>query len=171
MHIKAVRHLMRPVSAEATEGNVVMFIPLQYMGSCLLHRLLHYPPHTECCSDVILHHNLCCHRELGENGREWGREGERKWGREGGREGKSEGGVRKRDGGNERWEKWRGRRRGGKWEIRKWRKCGTEWRSIFLSKCYHCAPEQSRMFCSLRETSFPVARACIPSRAPVTENA
>lgn len=32
-------------------------------------------------------------------------------------------------------------------------------------------PEQSRMFCSLRETSFPVTRACIPSRAPVTENA
>ena len=47
-------------------------------------------------------------------GSEVERERESEGEREGGREGKSEGGVRKRDGGNERWEKWRGRRRGGK---------------------------------------------------------
>ena len=32
-------------------------------------------------------------------------------------------------------------------------------------------PEQSRRFCSLNETSFPVLRKCWPSRAPVAEKA
>lgn len=43
--------------------------------------------------------------------------------------------------------------------------------SVEQSEEVSFTPEQSRMFCSLRETSFPVTRACIPSRAPVTVNA
>lgn len=96
-----------------------IFLPLQCMGSYLLHPVLHYPPHTECCSDVILHRNLCCHRGLGESGMpEWRR---RQEGREGRKKGES-------DGEDEEWERWRGRRRGRKREIRK---CGTERGGIF----------------------------------------
>ena len=35
----------------------------------------------------------------------------------------------------------------------------------------HDSHEQSTRFCSLRETRFPVALKCCPSREPVAENA